>query len=214
MSHTLPWSYELLDPRNPSRSTLHRLNSAYDCWHESWSAMLEQLDGNALTHADDFSRQHQIGALFHGDDCAGVSAFRWVDPSVPFNLEDSYFSPWPRPMLRRVLGGMTRVCIGSNLVVAPEFRGTIDGSRVSEMLLSLAVRRFHESDAQLMVGTMRNDRRMNDLSYRLGARPILQGANHHNVEVDLVIFERSAAVSLDLPPIHFASSIVTQGASS
>ena len=210
----LPWSYELLDPRSPSPATLHRLNRAYDCWHESWSVMLEQLDGNAFTHADDFSRQHQIGALFRGDDCAGVSAFRWVDPSLAFHLEDSYFAPWPRPMLRRVLGGLTRVCIGSNLVVAPDFRGTIDGVKVSEVLLGLAVRRYHESDAQLMVGTMRNDRRMNDLSYRLGARPVLQGATHHNVEVDLVVFERHAAVSLGLAPLPFLSTVVTQGASS
>lgn len=119
-------------------------------------------------------------------------------------------------MLRRVLGGLTRICIGSNLAMAPEFRGTVDGVEVSEMLLGLAVRRFHESDAQVMVGTMRNDRRMNDLSYRLGTRPLLQVATHHNVDVDvdLVVTERSAPLSLELPPIHFVSSAVAQGATS
>jgi len=57
-------------------------------------------------------------------------------------------------------------------------------------LLSLAVRRFLASTADVMAGTMRNDRGMNHIAYRLGARLITQ-SKMHGVDVDLVAFDRA-----------------------
>jgi hypothetical protein len=65
----------------------------------------------------------------------------------------------------------------------------------------LAVRRFQESDAQVMLGTMRNNRGMNGHAYRLGARSLLTNVLAHNVPVDLVLFERGASMAIELPPI-------------
>src|SRR4051812_6152363 len=165
------WSYHLLRPRANDASERDRLAKAHACWQETWGAMLRDLDGEELRFADDFSRQDEIGALFRGDECAGVSAYRYVDLSLAWHRHDSYFAAWPAALLEQIAAVSPRVCIGSNLVVAPAWRGAIRPMRVSEMLLALAVRRWQESDAQVMVGTMRNDRRMNDISYRMGALP-------------------------------------------
>src|SRR5262249_15192388 len=107
------------------------------------------------------------------------------------------------PLLEQIATVSPRVCIGSNLVVAPEWRGAIQPLRVSEMLLALAVRRWLESDAQVMVGTMRNDRRMNDITYRLRALPLRTNVMHHNVAVDLVVFTRNTVEEVALPPIRW-----------
>jgi hypothetical protein len=165
--------------------------------------MLRDLDGAELRFADDFSRQDEIGALFFGNECVGLSGYRWLDLSLAYHRADSYFAAWPAAVLDQVAATTPHVCVGSNLVVAPEWRGPIVPLRVSEMLLALAVQRYADSDAQIMVGTMRNDRRMNDISYRLGALPLCSNVLFHHVPVDLVVFSRDTIEDIGLPPIHW-----------
>jgi hypothetical protein len=196
-------SYHLLRPHTADAVERKRLLSAYECWQSVWSAMLRDLDGAELRFADDFTRQHEVGALFVGEECIGLSGYRWVDLSLPFHRADSYFAAWPAKLLEHIAAATPRVCIGSNLAVAPAWRGPIAPMRTSEMLLALAAQRFSQSDAQVMVGTMRNDRRMNDLSYQLGAIPLRANVQHHHVPVDLVVFTRNTIAEVGLPPIRW-----------
>jgi hypothetical protein len=203
MSKSRRWSYHLFQPRAMGTSERGPAVAAYACWQETWGAMLRDLDGDELRFADDFSRQDEIGALFRDDEFVGLSAYRFVDLSLPWQRRDSYFRAWPESMLEQIAAASPRVCVGSNLVVAPLWRGAIAPMRVSEMLLALAVQRYAESDAQVMLGTMRNDRRMNDLSYNMGAVALKTNVIHHNVAVDLVMFTRNTVDDVGLPPVRW-----------
>jgi hypothetical protein len=186
------FSYQLLAPRASSGADHARWDDVYACWHTVWGQTLRELDGANRIFSDDFTRQHELGCLFYSGRCIGMTAWRWVDLSLRAEREDSYFRVWPRAVLESVFTSGKSVCVGSNLTVLPEWRGTLDGYSIKELLMVLAVRRFLASDADVMVGTMRNDRGMNGLVYRLGARPLLQGVAHHGVAVDLVTFTRGA----------------------
>jgi hypothetical protein len=199
------WSYHLLSPRRAGLSERARLVCAYECWKSVWGKMLRELDGAELTFADDFARQDEIGALFHGDECVGLSGYRWLDLSLPFHRADSYFAPWTALVLDQIAARSPRVCVGSNLVVTSAGRERMAPIKVSEALLTLAVRRFKGSKAQVMLGTMRNDRAMNSHAYRFGARPLIRDVPFHNVLVDLVVFERDARVEIQLPPIEWVA---------
>ncbi|HEX8954324.1 MAG TPA: hypothetical protein VF945_20865 [Polyangia bacterium] len=192
-----------MHPRAVDGAERRRMFRAHLCWQDTWSAMLRDLDGAELRFSDDFSRQDEIGALFCGDECVGLSGYRFVDLSLPWLQRDSYFAPWPAPLVEQIAAATPRVCVGSNLVVAPSWRGALTPMRVSEMLLALAVQRFTESDAQIMLGTMRNDRRMNHISYRMGAMPLRTNVMHHHVAVDLVMFTRNTVDDIGLPPIQW-----------
>jgi hypothetical protein len=194
-------SYCVLRPHEPTCRERARLERAYACWQKVWSAMLSDLDGTELKFSDDFTRQDEIGALFLGDDCVGLSGYRWLDLSLSLARKDSYFAPWPPELLDEIAAQTPRVCIGSNLVVSAPFRDLLAPLKLGEVLLALAVRRFKESAAQIMLGTMRNNRAMNSHAYRFGARPLQTNVMSHNVPVDLVAFERDAACSINLPPI-------------
>ncbi len=203
MSKNRRWSYHLFQPRAIGNHDRGPALAAYACWQDAWGAMLRDLDGAELRFADDFSRQDEIGALFRDDELVGMSAYRFVDLSSPWQRRDSYFAAWPEALLEQIAASSPRVCIGSNLVVAPLWRGAIAPMRVSEMLLALATQHFAESDAQIMLGTMRNDRRMNDLSYNMGAVALKTNVIHHNVAVDLVMFTRNTVEDIGLPPIRW-----------
>jgi len=194
------WSYHLFDPRAVEEDERLRLMAAYQCWYRVWSQTFRELDNSETLFSDDFSRQDEIGALFLDEACLGLSGFRWVDLSLPITRHDSYFRAWPAHVLAQVAATTPRVCVGSNLAVAPEWRGVRSPARVSEVLLTNAVRRFHNSDAQLMLGTMRNDKGMHVLSYRLGARPLARGLTFHNVNVDLIAFTRTGMAAFPPEP--------------
>ena len=197
------WSYYVLRPRGTRPKERGRLSLAYECWKDAWGAMLRRLDNTELSFADDFSRQDEIGALFDGDECIGLSGYRWLDLSLAFNRADSYFAPWPLDALDAIARSSPRVCVGSNLVVSSVGHGRMGAVKVSEALLALAVRRFQESNAQVLLGTMRNDRSMNAHAYRLKARALAHDVYSHNVLVDLVVFDRDAVSDIGLPPIRW-----------
>ncbi len=174
---------------------------AYATWRHVWTETLGELDGAERVFSDDFTRQDELGVLFHDDACVGMTAFRWVDFSARPAQEDSYFAPWPASARTALLGVGRRVCIGSYLTVGAAWRGMRGPIRAKELLLALAVERFLSSDADVMAGTLRNDRGMNDLAYRLGARALARDVRHHGVAVDLVVFQRDARERFQLTPL-------------
>ncbi len=182
--------YALLNPNAPGAQA-PLLAAAFRCWKQVWAETLKELDGIAYLPSDDFTRQDEVGALFSGDRCVGLSCYRWVDLSLPFAREDSYFTAWPSDALDALVAHGPRVCIGSQISVPREFRGRFDGTAVKDLLLAFAVKRFLASDADVMTGTMRNNRNMNTLGYRLGGQPLVEDAELHGVKVDLLAFYRS-----------------------
>jgi hypothetical protein len=182
-------TYHLLRPQQAGPADIPLLGEAYRCWSEVWKQTLEELDHLNHVPSDDFTRQDVIGAIFHEWECIGMTSFRWVDLANPVYKDDSYFSAWPRPCENAVCAAGTRVCIGSNLTVAAPWRHANGGS-VKEILLALAVDRFLRSDADVLAGTMRNDRGMNALGYRMGFEQLAHDVTHHGVSVDLVAFYR------------------------
>jgi len=176
------------------------LDDAFSCWRAVWGQTLLELDGAARVFSDDFARQHELGSLFYAGRCVGLSGYRWVDLTRTANREDSYFKVWPESLLGHIAARSALVCVGSNLTVLPHWRGANAGYSVKEILMTLAVKRFLASNADVMVGTMRNDRGMNGLVYRLGARPVLQSIAHHGVQVDLVTFDRFALGPIEPQP--------------
>ncbi|MGA9520145.1 MAG: hypothetical protein WBV82_01695 [Myxococcaceae bacterium] len=182
-------TYHLLHPNQRAWDS-ELIDEAYRCWRRVWSDTLEELDGVTRISSDQFTRQHEIGALFLDKQCIGLSTFRFVDLRVPCMRDDSYFEVWPETALKALVRDGPHICIGSQLTVAPEWRRGASGLPVKDLLLGLAVQRFLESRTNTMTGLMRNNRNMNELAYRLGAEPLMRGSTLHGVEVDLVAFRR------------------------
>ena len=192
-------SYQILRPRDAGPADLPLLGEAYELWSEVWRQTLLEQDGLTDVWSDDFTRQDEIGALFHQSECIGMTAYRWIDLSSPIHKDDSYFRAWPAAAKDAACAHGTRVCVGSNLTVAPAWRTAV-GQSAKVLLMALAVDRFRQSQADVMVGTMRNDRGMDDLGYRLGFRPLAHDVFFHGRNVDLVAFYQQTCSRLALSP--------------
>jgi hypothetical protein len=184
-------SYHLLRPRDVGVAEVPLIGEAYRCWSEVWKETFRELENRSDLPSDDFTRQDEVGAIFHGYECIALSFFRWVDLSSPMSQDDSYFSVWPQGTRAAACADGSNVCISSNFTLAAAWRRA-SGCSLKDVLAALVVERFLASDAAALVGTMRNDRRMNDLAGSVGLRPVVKGVLHHGVEVDLMVYHRSS----------------------
>jgi hypothetical protein len=194
-------TYHLLRPREAGPADLPLLGLAYECWGSVWREHFLERDNTDYLPSDDFTRQDEIGALFHGWECVGMTFYRWVDLTNPIYADDSYFRVWPRSALETACASGKRLCIGSNLTVSPRWRNAKNVS-AKRVLLALAVERFLRADADTMVGKMRNDRNMNELGFELGFERIERDVLLHGGPCDLVAFYRGKSRRGTLDPAN------------
>jgi hypothetical protein len=186
-------SFHRLSPRQAGAIDLPLLGSAYQCWSDVWKQTFAELEGRSGLPSDDFTRQDEIGTLFHGYECVALFFSRRVDLSSPLAQDDSYFSVWPKEARQAACARGSRVWVSSNITIHPNWRKPANLS-LSRLLCALIIERFLLSDADVLVGTMRNDRSMNTVTYGLGAQPLVRNVIHHGVPVDLVAFYRQDCV--------------------
>jgi hypothetical protein len=184
-------SYHLLRPRDVGVAEVPLIGEAYRCWSEVWKEAFQELENRTDLPSDDFTRQDEVGAIFHGYECVALSFFRWVDLGSPLIQDDSYFSVWPQSARDAACTDGANICISSNFTLAAPWRRA-SGCSLKDLLAALVVERFLVSDAVALVGTMRNDRLMNALAYSVGLRPVVKNVIHHGVEVDLMVYHRSS----------------------
>jgi hypothetical protein len=174
------------DERDPQ--SRDALRAAWTCWSESQRALLEEVGKDPSIPSDEFTRQDQWLTVRYGKECMGVAAFRWLDLDLPYFEEDSYFRVWPEDARRAIRAIGSKVCLVSNVAVARAWRGRFGAFNVKSLLVGLGIQHFNESDADLIVATMRNMRGMNKVTYHFGATPLVVGLTHptYGEEIDLI----------------------------
>ena len=187
------FSYRLLSPRNCGIADVPLLGEAYRCWSSVWTETFRELDGVTHVPSDDFTRQDEVGAIFYGYECVALSCFRWIDMANPMYRDDSYFRIWPESARIEACRQGTRLCIGSYITVSSDWRQT----PVRNILSALTVDRSLLSDADALVGTMRDDRGMARVAAGMGA-DTLGHAQLHGVPVTLIaVYHTSQRPPLD-----------------
>jgi hypothetical protein len=190
-------SYHLLRPREAGPADVPVLGVAYECWRSVWKEFLLERDKAGYLPSDDFTRQDEIGVLFHGWECIGMTFHRRVDLSNAIYADDSCFRVWPRSVLDAACAAGKRLFIVGNLTVPPRWRNAQNIS-VKRVVGALAIERYLKSDADTLVATMRNDRNMNKGAFELGFELIHEGVMLHGCPCDLVAFYRGKSRRLPL----------------
>jgi hypothetical protein len=194
-------TYVLLPGKLPPPHLVAHYEAAYKCWKDVWSETFLELDGNSKLASNDFTRQDEVSALFHGDKCLGVTFFNWIDFASQVAKEDSYFEVWSPKAISELTKFDSRVLVCSNFTLHPDGRRNALGVSMKDVLMGLLVKRFLDSGANSMTGTVRNNRGVNVCTYRHGAVALERDFKLHGVEVDLVAFYRDTAKLSDDPMI-------------
>jgi len=178
------------------------INSAFEHWNQVWGNTLKELDGLSELHSDDFTRQDEIFCLFSEEKCIGMICHRLVDLRYTCHHTDSYFKSWTPEAMKELTRYGTKILIGSQISVDPDWRGKTGGYGLKEVLSAFSLDSlFARNDIDAITGTMRADRGMHNLFYEFGAKALKRGVSFHGVMVDLVAFyprQRDLKIPADL----------------
>lgn len=182
--------YPVLIPgQRPPPHLREHYDSAFKMWCDTWLSAFSELDGANRIFSDDFKRQDEVLVLFHGKEAAASVFFSHINLKNEEDRLDSYFKPWPQELLKSLgdqKGQNGLIC--SYFTVAKNWRKAEFPFYAKDIIGALAIMRFLELQNDMMVGTMRNNKGMNNIAYSLGADPFIKNVMHHGVDVDLVQF--------------------------
>ncbi len=188
-------SYQVFTSRWPMDSTSESdYKKLYQCWHSIWAHTFNEIKGQAQLHSDEFDRMGEVVGLYREKQVIGVFCYNWFNLTLPSHANHSYFAAYPEAALNKLkFKGAKTVMTMGYLGVVPEWR-KFEKGLFSEALLGLACKRFLVSDADFLIATTRNERKVNNLCYRHGAECLVAGHTQHNVSVDVIAVSRESAV--------------------
>jgi hypothetical protein len=181
--------FTIIPAKTPPAGLIPRYESTYAEWKKVWEQTFRELDGVDAFHSDDFLRQDEVCTLTYCGDPVAISLFSRKDLRLQAHRDCSYFRPFPAQVLARVRTLMPEILVGSYFSIHPKWRSGCGGLSVKEIFFALLTRRFIETGARHMLGIMRRDRGMHELSQYYGARVLAHDLVYHGVGVDLVAFD-------------------------
>lgn len=193
MENTSGFKFFIFSPREMNPQLTPLVKETYEMWRDVWLSALGELDGATDLKSDDYTRQEQVGALLYDNEVVGSVFFTRVDLSEPMFRKDSYFAAWPEETMldwgTKRPGFQLMVC--SWFTLSPKMRRNATGISAKQLLTSLSTEHMLQTEGcSGMLGTMRNNRGMNTVTYNVHATPILTDLQMHGVGVDLVIFDK------------------------
>jgi hypothetical protein len=172
----------------------------YKFWKGIWNSTYLELEGQGIKQSDEFLRQDEICVAVSNKEVIGTLSFQWFDLSLNCHLEHSYFQIYPSSVLNKMKDlKVNKIMTIAQMAVAPAWRKSNYGTFVSELLMGAACKRMNQWPVDGAIAYTRNNRKVNDLFYRHGARCLLDRQKQHNVDVDFVIILKNEARPSDVP---------------
>lgn len=187
--------FEIFDPKQPPRpSETADYHQAYYLWKKVWLQTYAELEGVQNIYSDDFYRQQEAFCIFYDRECVGLTMHSYLDLKNPIHRDLRYFKAYPPGSIEAIEElGVRRVLISNQTAVDSQFRKSLSGIAFADVLVGLTVQRLLRSDCEAFIAYTNNSKKVQDIAYRFGAKPIVQGHSQHNVEVDIVCLEKKMA---------------------
>jgi hypothetical protein len=162
----------------------------YDLWETVWPQTFKEIAGTGDITSDNFTRQHEVLSLFWKDQCCAMVCHRFVDMAVTSFLRDSYFKfwGWSDEALKKLMANGTKIALGSQITIHPDFRKLKLGGQVKELITGLSLRSFQGRSFDAVAGMMRNDKGLDRVFYDCGAFPLVKDVSSRNFKLDFVAF--------------------------
>jgi len=184
------FSLSILPAKSLEQINTEKYMRAFQLWKSVWEPTLKKLDGLSQLFSDGFTRQDFLCLIEYNDTAVGLCCFRSVHLRSEIELEDSWFQPWPKNLLKGLALEYPKALIPSWLTVHPDYRRSNGyfGPNISQILAELIALSCITTSSDIAFGTPRKDLSVTKLVSSAGATTLVENVIHHNVEIDLVAF--------------------------
>jgi ribosomal protein S18 acetylase RimI-like enzyme len=162
-------------------------NKTYTYWRDFWKGVYEKAGSPDAFRTDEMMRQNLISVLLDGENFVGC-LFSTVFDLRMANTEDQYyFKFYPPEFSQKLLDrGAHRLLSVEFLTVDPAYRRSACGESYSDVVVALNGRAFLHLGLDAIIGTARNELKVNRLCYDQGYECIVPNVVRRNIEVDLI----------------------------
>lgn len=188
-------NFKIIQPRQvPPKGELEAYKKSYSLWKRVWAETFHELEGKSTIYSDDFFRQDEAFVVFHHDECVGITMHSFLDLKNPVHRDLRYFKAYPPGSVEDIEQlDVRHVLISNQTAVDPRFRKSLTQISFGEVLIGLSVKRLIELGLDAFIAYTNNSKKVQEICYRFGARPIVKGHSQHNVEVDIVCLKKENA---------------------
>jgi len=182
----------IFKPSNLDLATEPKFQKAYELWNSIWSETFNELVGLEKFYSDDFLRSHEVSVLFYDEEPISVFLYNQLNMKSKAFQNLSYFKNYPEQVFEQIKT-YENIMVMGYLTVSKNWRKSITNISFSDVHVGLAVKRFLNSNHQALISFTRNNRKINDVVYRFGAKGLLKEHTAHNVSVDYILIDKFSA---------------------
>lgn len=152
--------------------------------------------------SDDFLRQHTAICLYHND--KPISLLTMTRHNLNFTpIRDlSYFKNYPFDIVNMLReDGHTHIFEMAHLVADQQYRRSVTGFPMTEIVMGLAMQHYLESDCTALISYTRMNRGTHELCYRYGAEAISDVFVSYGIDSNAVAFYRNKVTTSSISGI-------------
>lgn len=185
--------YCLMPGRYLGQNYKNIYSDIYQFWRSQWLNVFQEIHEPFSGGSEEFCRHEEVTCLLYKNKVVASALLDYFDINNSVYCKHSYFSYYPEEVIEKIkdLSEGKPIFTLEYLAVDPEFRKKF---HFSEIIFALAVHRLQESNSSVMICCTRNSRKINELSYKLGAKPITQNYMVHGEPADFLYFNKSASM--------------------
>ena len=182
-------SLVVMPGRNPSMFFRNYYIRAHQTWKTVWEEAAKEITDFSLPlYSNEFTRQDEIHCVFHQGKCTSLGFWTILDMSLATSIEDSYFRNWPSECIGALTKNSKIIAKYSYFTVHRDYRQWARNRnfKFPDLQVSLFTRRLENSICSAMTGTTRNERKINEVCLRGGAKILKENVQQHGSGVDLM----------------------------
>jgi len=144
-------------------------NEAYRYWRKTWGEIFTKAGSPASLNTENFLRQNIVICLHQGNRIVGMLTQTFFNIRADATYDHAYLQPFPQHLikaLRASSGGF--VTTAEYLSVHSDFRRSIIGVSLSEVLLGILSRVFTESEGRMLLATTVRPARVHESCAKFG----------------------------------------------
>lgn len=190
----------VLPGKNPGIWLKSYYEKAYFCWKKTWAAAAKTLAIPKLSEfSTDFLRQDNILCVFYRGDCLSLGFWSEYDFRLSSSFEDSALGSWCPEALLKLASAGPHVAICTYLTVSHGYKKSKQEQlSLKDLQMNILVKRFLQSEASVMGGATRNDKGINKVCLRSGAKLLKKGVLQYGFDTDLVAWYKDARLWRDV----------------
>lgn len=155
-----------------------------------WNKEYQVIDNVSLLNSDKFFQFDELLCLEDEGEILAAIFTQKMDLRSNFCIEHSFFLEWPKKVLDSLKESTPKLSILTHLLVPEKHRKTTtNNDSYAYLLLALSMLHFTESDDQIWIAALRNNRGVNKLCESVGS-VLIENVELRNLDVDLVKYTR------------------------